>query len=178
MNFRAKIQTKLQRGTSILNDVEVAFIVRATLEMLEDSPRYDPRLSAPRPLGQDAIDCVVVLGKADTASGVVNLRVRHVPPAQPKITLPADWMRVPVAQGPNNWVQVMRTADGRYIASVGKETFDVEIKLSLWDGSIVSAHMDNPVTVSERECTDEALTQCGKATNYQILRVVDIARAQ
>ena len=71
-----------------------------------------------------------------------------------------------------------RTRDGKYLAGIGKETFDVEIRLSLADGSIISARMDNPVTISERECADEALKQCGKATEYQIVRVVEITRVE
>ncbi len=129
-------------------------------------------------LGEDAIDFDIAIENVDDSAGVVTVRVRHVPPEQPEIKIPADWMREPVADVPNNWVQVSRTRDGKYRAGVGKETFDVEIKLSLIDGSIVSIRMDNPVTISERECEDEALTQCGDATRYQIVRVVEISRVQ
>ena len=83
-------------------------------------------------------------------------------------------MRAPVADVPNNWVQVRKLAGGRYIASVGKETFDAQIRLSVANGKIVSAGLDNPVEVFERECTDEALTQCGEGVRYQILRQIQI----
>jgi hypothetical protein len=43
-------------------------------------------------IGDDAIDFVVVLG--DTAAdGTLTLTVQHVPPEQPLIKVPADWMR-------------------------------------------------------------------------------------
>jgi hypothetical protein len=84
-------------------------------------------------------------------------------------------MRTPVTDVPNNWVQVTKFADGRYIASVGKETFLAQIWLSVASGKIVSAGLENPVEVFERECKDEALTQCGVGTRYQILRQIQIA---
>lgn len=70
-------------------------------------------------------------------------------------------MRLPVADTPNNWVMVTKTRDG-YVASVGKETFDVELRLALADGKLLSATMDNPVTRVTRDCSDAALTQCGE----------------
>ena len=83
-------------------------------------------------------------------------------------------MRPPVADGPNNWVQVNRLGQGRYIASVGQETFDAQIRLGLANGKIVSADLENPVEVFERECKDEALTQCGEGVRYRILRRIQI----
>jgi hypothetical protein len=126
-------------------------------------------------LGEDSIDFDIVLGEASVATGTRDLTVRHVPPKQPKIRIPADWMRTPVADVPNNWVQVTKLPGARYIAAVGKETFDAQIRLSLANGKIVSAELENPVEVLERECTDEALTQCEEGVRYQILRRVQIA---
>jgi hypothetical protein len=126
-------------------------------------------------LGEDSIDFEIVLGEASTASGTRRLLVRHVPPREPRITLPAEWMRTPVADTPNNWVQVVRLLEDRYVAAVGQETFDAQIELSLENGRIVSATLDNPVEVSERECSDETLTQCGDAVRYQILRQIQVA---
>jgi len=65
-------------------------------------------------------------------------------------------MRAPVADVPNNWVQVTKLGEGRYIASVGMETFDARIRVSVANGKIVSAELKNPVEVFERECKDEA----------------------
>jgi hypothetical protein len=125
-------------------------------------------------LGEDSIDFNIALGEASTATGTRELTVRHVPPKQPKIRIPADWMRVPVADVPNNWVQVTKLAEGRYIASVGKETFDAQIRLSVANGRIMSAVLENPVEVFERECKDDALTQCGEGVRYRILRQIQI----
>ncbi len=127
-------------------------------------------------LGEDAVDFDITVEEVNESAGVVRILAKHVPPAKSVIKMPADWMREPIAGLPNNWVQVSRTSDGKYLAGIGKETFDVEIKLSLADGSIISARMDNPVTVSEREGADEALKQCGSATEYKIARVVEIER--
>jgi len=56
---------------------------------------------------------------------------------------------------------VERTKNEKYLAAVGKETFDVEIRLSLADGMILSGTLDNPVETIKRECEDAALTKCG-----------------
>jgi hypothetical protein len=42
----------------------------------------------------------------------------------------------------------------KIVAEVGKETFEVEINVSLQNGKIVSATIDNPVEVLSRECED------------------------
>ncbi|HET9868089.1 MAG TPA: hypothetical protein VFQ06_12400 [Nitrospira sp.] len=110
-------------------------------------------------IGEDDIDFDITLKEIDASSAVVL--IKHVPPPAPKIRFVADWMRSPVADSPNNWVEVRRTRTG-YAASVGKETFDVELRIDLKDGRILAAKMDNPVTRITRECTDEALTQCGE----------------
>src|SRR5712692_2437606 len=81
-------------------------------------------------LGETHIDFDITLTAVDTASDVATLLIKHVPPPAPKIRLPADWMRAPVADTPNNWVQVRKTDTG-FAASVGKETFDVELSIAL-----------------------------------------------
>jgi len=83
-------------------------------------------------------------------------------------------MRAPVADTPNNWVQISKGAQGKYSAQVGKETFVATIKGSLDDGRIVSADLYNPVEVLERECADSALTSCSEPVRFQILRQVEI----
>ena len=126
-------------------------------------------------LGQDAIDFVIAIDHIDNSVGTVTVTVRHVPPEQPRIKIPAVWMRDPVADVPNNWVQVTQAGARRYIASIGKETFDVEIRLNLTTGKILSARMNNPVDVFERECSDEALSACTEGTRYQISRHIEIS---
>lgn len=88
-------------------------------------------------------------------------------------------MRPPVADTPNNWTEVQRNfasqSDAeKYVAAVGKETFDVELKVSLVDGKIISGKIDNPVEVRERNCSDLTLTVCGTPARYQILRQIEI----
>jgi hypothetical protein len=125
-------------------------------------------------LGQDAIDFDITLTQIDSASHVATVTVKHVPPPSPQIKIPADWMKPAVADTPNNWVQVIKQGDSKYVASVGKETFVAEIKLSLDDGRMLSGTIDNPVEVRERQCSDAALTQCGEPERYSILRRINV----
>jgi hypothetical protein len=129
--------------------------------------------------GEDSIDFDITLAAVDSAAHVATVVVRHVVPAQPHIKISADWMRAPVADTPNNWTELHRNfapqsdAD-KYVAAVGKETFDVELKVSLVDGKIISGKIDNPVEVLERNCSDLTLTVCGAPVRYQILRQIEI----
>jgi hypothetical protein len=125
-------------------------------------------------LGEDSINFDVTLKALNTADRVATLLVRHVVPAQPKMKIPVEWMRTPVADTPNNWVEVDKLPDGTYRAQVGKEIFDATIRISLVDGRILGAKLYNPVEVSERLCTDAALTKCGEPIRSQILRQIEI----
>jgi hypothetical protein len=62
----------------------------------------------------------------------------------------------------------------KYLAAVGKETFDVERKLSLTDGKILSGSITNPVETIERECLDAALTTCGDPKPHAIKREIQV----
>jgi len=94
------------------------------------------------------------------------------------VHLSADWMQTPVGDTPNNWVEVQKEQDGTFSAAVGKETFDVELKVSLVDGRILHGSMENPVTTVERTCQDAALTKCSDPKPHNILRKIDIALVQ
>lgn len=124
-------------------------------------------------LGEDHIDFDITLTAVDTRSDVATLLIKHVPPTASKIRLPADWMRAPVADTPNNWVQVRKTATG-FVASVGKETFDVTLDVAISNGKILSAKMENPVIKVTRACSDASLTQCGDAQASPTLRRIEL----
>lgn len=126
-------------------------------------------------VGEDSIDFDITLKEVDAANRVATLLVRHVPPVNPEIKLPADWMHAPVADTPNNWIEVEKSDDGKYTAEVGKETFGVEMKVSLADGKILSGTIDNPVETLTRECSDAALTTCIQPVRHQIRREIQIA---
>ncbi|HLJ47806.1 MAG TPA: hypothetical protein VKU01_17440 [Bryobacteraceae bacterium] len=122
-------------------------------------------------LGEDSIDFDITLTSID--GKVATLLVRHVPPKKPRIKIPAPWMSDTVADTPNNWVNVSHNGD-KYVAAVGKETFDVEMKISLPDGKILSGTIDNPVIARERDCQDAALVNCGDPRPHKILRQIEI----
>lgn len=125
-------------------------------------------------LGEDSIDFDLTVQSMDHEKRTATLLVQHVPPPNPQIHLPAAWMHAPVADAPNNWVEVGKNASGGYRASIGKETFDDVIVISLADGRILTASMDNPVQVLERQCSDAALTACGEPIRYEIRRKIEI----
>jgi hypothetical protein len=125
-------------------------------------------------LGEDHIDFDITLTAVDTTSHVATLLIKHVPPPVPKIRLPADWMHSRVAETPNNWVQMRKTATG-FAASVGQETFDVTLNVDISNGKILSARMENPVTKVTRACSDAALIQCGDAQATPTLRRIDLS---
>lgn len=125
-------------------------------------------------VGEDAIDFEITIADVNLTDSVVTLVVKHVPPAHPAITLRAPWMEAPVGASPNNWVQVSKSDSNRCTASVGRETFVASIRLSLADGRVLTATLDNQVDVLERDCADSSLTRCGDPVRYRILRRVEI----
>jgi hypothetical protein len=125
-------------------------------------------------LGEDSIDFDLTLKELNASNQVATLLVRHVPPPQPKVRLPAPWMRTPVADTPNNFIDVKKNTAGKYVAQVGKETFDVEIKISLKDGKISSATLDNLVKTRNRACADAAFLDCGEPSDHPIHRQIEL----
>jgi hypothetical protein len=126
-------------------------------------------------VGEDLIDFDMTLKSVDTAAGTAVLEVKHVPPHDGALPLKAEWMKAPIGGGPNNWVQIAKSSDGTFDAGVGLETFTVEITVSLADGRMVSATMENPLITIERVCEDEALTKCGEAQRHEISRKIEIS---
>jgi hypothetical protein len=125
--------------------------------------------------GADAIDFELRLQSVDAATHTAVLSIHHVPPPKPALKFPVAWMETPVADTPNNWIEVTRTKEGKFEAGAGKETFDVTLTVSTVDGKILSATMDNPVVTSVRTCDDAALTQCTAPQPRTIHRHVEIA---
>lgn len=126
-------------------------------------------------LGEDALVFDVVLQDIDREHQTATLAVHHVPPEKAEVKLPADWMRRPLTDTPNNWVQVQRLQNGKFSAAVGKETVDVVIRVSLVDGRILSGVLDNPVITMESECENAAVTECSGRKPHTIHRHVEIS---
>jgi len=124
-------------------------------------------------VGEDAVDFDITLTGIDRPAGTATLTVKHIPPKEAKIRLPADWMRAPVTGTPNNWVQVVRSGEA-YVASVGQETFDVVLQIRLADGVMLSASMANPVIKIERQCRDAELHQCDEARPGRTFRRIEM----
>ena len=124
-------------------------------------------------VGENSIDFDVTLTRIDRDAKTFTLTVRHVPPQQQVVKLPAEWMRTPLGDAPNNWVEVKKDGE-EYIAAVGKETFDVEMTLSLVDGKILSAKLDNTVDQVYRKCSDAKLEKCGAPARHKIKRDIEI----
>jgi hypothetical protein len=126
-------------------------------------------------LGESSVDFDFTLKEINQSEKTASLLIRHVPPEKSRVILPADWMQKPVADTANNWVKVQKTGESKYLAAVGKETFDVEIKVSLDDGKILFARMDNPVQTIERECEDSAATRCGDIKPHLTKRQIEVS---
>jgi hypothetical protein len=124
-------------------------------------------------LGQDSIDFDLTLAAANNDDHTATLLIRHVPPKNPQVHLLTSWMKAPVSDAPNNWVQVEHS-DSKYIVEVGKETFDARIMVDTRDGKILSVDLDNPIVAISRECSDAALSQCGTPTPQEIHRKVSL----
>ena len=124
-------------------------------------------------LGEDSIDFDLTLVAADPEAHTATLLVRHVSPVHPQVHLPAEWMKASVGDAPNNWVQVEKT-EGKFVAEVGLETFDVHVKLDTGNGRILSADLHNPVVTVRRICEDSALLKCDAPKAQTILREVSL----
>jgi len=125
-------------------------------------------------IAEDAVDFDLALKEVDERTQVAVLIVKHLPPAQSRIKIPAEWMKEPVGERPNNWIQVIRNDDGTVTAEVGLESFEDELRIDLRDGKILSATMENPVDVVRCVCADEALTRRGDPVRYRIRRRIQI----
>ena len=124
-------------------------------------------------VGEDVIDFDLTLVGADPKAHTAELLVKHVPPKQQKLKLPASWMETPVRALPNNWAQVIKS-DGGFLVQVGMEVFEVHVTVDTRDGKIVAARIHNPVVYVERRCTDAALTQCAEPKPDELVRDVSL----
>ncbi|MGA7343513.1 MAG: hypothetical protein WBE72_11955 [Terracidiphilus sp.] len=129
-------------------------------------------------VGESSIDFDLTLKSVDPATQTAMLVVRHVPPQKPQVHLSATWMQAPVADTPNNWVLISKSPDGKFDAAAGQETLTVELHVSLADGKILSAGMDNTVKTVGRTCDDQALTKCSPPQPHVIVRKIDISLVQ
>jgi hypothetical protein len=125
-------------------------------------------------VGEDAVDFDMQLEDVDQTAKVATLLVRHVPPAQPKVKLPAAWMKEAPDSAAINWVQVSRK-DDKFLAAMGTETFDVRMKINLANGEISSGVIENLVKAQERDCRDRELTICSDPRPIRNMRHIEIA---
>lgn len=126
-------------------------------------------------IGEDAVDFDLTLAEVDQPGNTATLMVHHVPPEKSKLHPPAEEMRKPVADTANNWIQVQKTKKGSYLAAGGKETFDVRIKISLEDGTILGGSIENPVRTIERDGVDASLAYSSEPQTHALARHVEIS---
>jgi hypothetical protein len=119
--------------------------------------------------GQDCLDFDITLLNINEIKKMGSFRVSHLPPSKICISPPAPWMETQVTDTPNNWFDIEHKQN-KWIASFGKETFDVDQQVDLSNGIILSATMHNPVVFQSRECVDEKLLNCSLPTNHMIVR--------
>jgi hypothetical protein len=125
-------------------------------------------------VGEDAVDFELTLKAVDRTANRATLLVRHVPPRNPAVKIPVDWMRTPVQSGTeNNWVEVAKRGDA-YVAAAGVETFDVTINVALSDGHIENATIDNAVDARERRCRNAELLSCSEPVARRIRRQIAV----
>ena len=126
-------------------------------------------------IGKDAVDFDISMLAIHEKEKTAEVLVRHVPPQRLSLQLPASWMS---SGATPNWVEIESTPNGRFRGRAGVESFDVTLTLSLVDGRLLSAIMENPVQVMERECADRALVDCGPATRYRIHRRIAVTASR
>ena len=124
-------------------------------------------------VGEDVIDFDLTLVSANPNDHTAELLVKHVPPKEQRLKLPASWMEARVRTLPNNWVQVMKSGGG-YVAQVGMEVYEVHLTVDTRDGKIVEAKIHNPVVYVERTCQDAALKQCTESKPDELVRDVSL----
>lgn len=126
-------------------------------------------------VGYDCIDFDITFTELNESSGTAAVLVRHVPPpAGCSRRPPAEWMSKPVLDTPNNFFQVVKGDDGKYRASMGREFFNVDIRLAVPSGKILSAVMYNPVSGIGRTCADEQLSDCAAPEEFSLVRNISM----
>lgn len=129
-------------------------------------------------VGYDCIDFDITLTELNESSGTATVLVKHVPPAAGcSIVPPAEWMSKPVSDTVNNFFQVTKD-NGKYVADAGKEFFNVEIKLAIPSGKILTATMYNPVSGISRTCSDAQLSDCGAPESSLLVRNISMELMQ
>jgi hypothetical protein len=125
-------------------------------------------------VGEDSIDFDVTLAEVDATKRTATVVVKHVPPESPLIRTVAEWTGKPVADTPNNWIQVVKLGEANYLGQVGKETFEARVTIDLADGRLLTATLDNLVEVLQRPSKSADLSSPGEATRYQIVRKIEV----
>jgi hypothetical protein len=125
-------------------------------------------------VGYDCVDFDITFTELAESSGTAAVLVKHVPPpggcSRPA---PAEWMNKPVSDTANNFFQVKK-ADGKYSVMVGKEVFNVEVRLSVPSGKILSAAMYNPVAGIGLTCSDAKFSDCGAPEDFSLIRNISM----
>ena len=109
-------------------------------------------------VGEDCIRTAVTLVEVTTQTAVYE--TTFLPPLSACLEMLKPWMEAPVVEGtPNNFQQHMDMG-GMHAVMWGREEFTVRSKVRRSDGLILSATMDNPLTLKLKVGCDAALDSC------------------
>ncbi len=130
--------------------------------------------------GKTCIDFDISLEKLNADSDFMTVKVSHVPPKTACVDLPAMWMQTPINYNlePNNVVNIQPRTDSLFNITVGSERIDVELKVELSTGKILSGHLVDSLDLEERLCTDDKGQSCGDARRYKQARRTSIQSKQ
>jgi hypothetical protein len=110
------------------------------------------------PVGEDCIQISITL--LESTDDRATYETRFMPPTEACLTPLKPWMEAPVVEGtPNNFQQQMMM--GPMAAAMwGREQFVITSTIRRSDGRILSATMDNPLTLMLKVGCDPNLDSC------------------
>jgi hypothetical protein len=121
------------------------------------------------PMGLDCTELKITILAINPDLAV--LQSEFLPPAKNEIEFKADWMIPAVTPGvPNNFQMLKKNPNHRLSVLWGNERFTVVTKIDRLSGRIISATMDNYLTLRMRNECDEELSDCGPALPLTIHR--------
>jgi hypothetical protein len=119
--------------------------------------------------GQDCTQSTI--GLMALTSQIASVKTKFLSPETECIQMAYPWMESPVQVGSrNNFQQITRGNDGTYSVMWGHEQFIIDSSLDSTTGKILSAMMDNKLTLRMKVGCDENLENCQSEFPFVIQR--------